>query len=226
VSSFAGISFVHEEFNNCGLLQLIDQHPGQRNTSETGTNNCSGRGLRYSFAEEKWQKPYWNICDRHRKAYRVAAPDTLLRELKELATEDTIVTSSSGKEYRFNINEKMNDMNIKSLLLTGQLEKGRKDDLDYDNQIIEHEKWDAKRTCKHTTGYFAGIGPTGVYSHPKRGRLQTQISPSFLLSAIHRGESPHSSFCRTTISLLHDVAPILPNDQLQSEKVDRLLKEG
>ncbi|HQG68603.1 MAG TPA: hypothetical protein PLW20_08410 [Paludibacteraceae bacterium] len=226
VSSFAGISFVHEEFNNCGLLQLIDQHPGQRNTSETGTNNCSGRGLRYSFAEEKWQKPYWNICDRHRKAYRAAAPDTLLRELKELATEDTIVTSSSGKEYRFNINEKMNDMNIKSLLLTGQLEKGRKDDLDYDNQIIEHEKWDAKRTCKHTTGYFAGIGPTGVYSHPKRGRLQTQISPSFLLSAIHRGESPHSSFCRTTISLLHDVAPILPNDQLQSEKVDRLLKEG
>jgi len=225
VSSFAGISFVHEEFNNCGLLQLIDQHPGQRNTSETGTNNCSGRGLRYSFAEEKWQKPYWNICDRHRKAYRAAAPDTLLRELKELATEDTIVTSSSGKEYRFNINEKMNDMNIKSLLLTGQLEKGRKDDLDYDNQIIEHEKWDAKRTCKHTTGYFAGIGPTGVYSHPKRGRLQTQISPSFLLSAIHRGESPHSSFCRTTISLLHDVAPILPNDQLQSEKVDRLLKE-
>ena len=57
---------------------------------------------------------------------RVAAPDTLLRELKGLATEDTIVTSSSGNEYRFNINEKMNDLNIKSLLLTGQLEKGKK----------------------------------------------------------------------------------------------------
>ncbi|OPZ13787.1 MAG: hypothetical protein BWZ06_01273 [Bacteroidetes bacterium ADurb.BinA261] len=121
--------------------------------------------------------------------------DTLLRELKELATEDTIVTSSSGKEYRFNINEKMNDMNIKSLLLTGQLEKGRKDDLDYDNQIIEHEKWDAKRTCKHTTGYFAGIGPTGVYSHPKRDRLQTHIyALSFLLSAIYRGENPTRPF--------------------------------
>jgi hypothetical protein len=24
MSSFAGISFVHEEFNKCGLLQLID----------------------------------------------------------------------------------------------------------------------------------------------------------------------------------------------------------
>ena len=195
VSSFAGISFVHEEFNNCGLLQLIDQQPGKRKTSEAGTNNCSGRGLRYSFAEEKWQKPYWNICDRHRKAYRAAAPDTLLRELKELATEDTIVTSSSGKEYRFNINEKMNDMNIKSLLLTGQLEKGKKYDLDYDNQIIEHEKRDAGRTCKHTTGYFAGIGSTGVYSHPKRNRLQSQIyALSFLLSPFIAAKAPTRHF--------------------------------
>lgn len=179
VSSFAGISFVHEEFNNCGLLQLIDQHPGQRNTSETGTNNCSGRGLRYSFAEEKWQKMFKNIYDRHWKACRgnrAAAPDTLLPKIKESATEDTIVTSSNNKEeYLSNFNEKMNDLNIKSLMLTGQLEKGKKYDLDYDNQIIEHEKWDAKRTYKHTTGYFAGIGPTGVYSHPKRDRLQTQI---------------------------------------------------
>ncbi len=41
--------------------------------------------------------------------------------------------------------------------MTKQLEKGKKYDLDYDNQIIEHEKWDAKPTYKHTTGYFAGI---------------------------------------------------------------------
>jgi hypothetical protein len=144
-----------------------------------------------------------------------------------LATEDTIVTSSNNEEeYLSNFNEKMNDLNIKSLLLTGQLEKGKKYDLDYDNQIIEHEKWDAKRTCKHTTGYFAGIGSTGVYSHPKRDRLQSQICAlPFLLSAIHRGESPHSSFCRTIISPSHDVVSILMNDQLQSEKVDRLLKE-
>jgi len=90
--------------------------------------------LRYSFAEEKQQKTYWNICDRHWKAYRVAAPDTLLRELKESATENTIVTSSSGKEYRFNINEMMNDFNVKSPLSAGQLEKGKKYDLDYDNK--------------------------------------------------------------------------------------------
>jgi hypothetical protein len=109
-----------------------------------------------------------------------------------LATEDTIVTSSNNEEeYLSNFNEKMNDLNIKSLLLTGQLEKGKKYDLDYDNQIIEHEKRDAGRTCKHTTGYFAGIGSTGVYSHPKRDRLQSQIyALSFLLSPFIAAKAP------------------------------------
>ena len=36
VSSFAGISFVHEECNNCGLLQLTDEQPGKRNASGYG----------------------------------------------------------------------------------------------------------------------------------------------------------------------------------------------
>ena len=77
--------------------------------------------------------------------------------LKELATENTTVTSASNKEYQFNINEKMNDLNIKSLLLTKQLKKNRLYDFDYDNQIIAHNKYDAKHTYKKTTGYFPGI---------------------------------------------------------------------
>ena len=149
--------------------------------------------------------------------------DTLLRELKELATEDTIVTSSSGKEYRFNINEKMNDMNIKSLLLTGQLEKGRKDDLDYDNQIIEHEKWDAKRIYKHTTGHFAGI--RCLFPSKKRPASITNLRPFFPAFGHSSRRKPHSSFCRTTISPSHDVFPLLRNDQSLFEKGTGLLKE-
>jgi hypothetical protein len=30
-------------------------------------------------------------------------------------------------------------------------------DFDYDNQIIVHEEYDAKRTYKHTTGYLPGV---------------------------------------------------------------------
>jgi hypothetical protein len=36
VSSFAGISFIHEEFNKCGLLQHTDEQPGKRNASGYG----------------------------------------------------------------------------------------------------------------------------------------------------------------------------------------------
>jgi hypothetical protein len=42
-------------------------------------------------------------------------------------------------------------------MLTKQLVKGESCDFDYDNQIIECEKYDAKRTYKHNTGYFPGV---------------------------------------------------------------------
>ncbi|MDN5296315.1 MAG: hypothetical protein PWQ71_421 [Bacteroidota bacterium] len=103
---------------------------------------------------------------------------------QSVSSLNTIVTSSSGKEYRFNIHEKMNDLNIKSLIVTKQLEKGKKYDLDYDNQIIEHEKWDAKRTYKHTTGYFAGIGSIG-------NRIATlKIGTAMPTLRRHRGKRP------------------------------------
>ena len=135
-------------------MQLIDQQLGKRNSWGYGHGGLFRTWFEIFFCggevaedvREHLRSTLENI-----PGNRVAAADTLLRELKELATEDTIVTSSSGKEYRFNINEKMNDLNIKSLKLTGQLEKGKKYDLDYDNQIIEHEKWDVGRTYEHTT---------------------------------------------------------------------------
>lgn len=109
----------------------------------------------------------------------VASPDTLLRVLTELATENTTIISTSGKEYRFNFNKKMNDLNIKSLLLTKQLKKGEMYDFDYDNQIIEHEKYDAKRTYKHTTGYFPGVATINdkiVYIENRDGNANVKIS--------------------------------------------------
>jgi len=182
VSSFAGISFVHEEFNKCGLLQLTDEQPGKRNAWGYGHGKLFRTWFEIFFcggevAEDVHE--HLRSTSESIPGNRAAAPDPLLRELKELATENTIVTSSSGKDYLFNINEKMNDLNIKSLLLTGQLEKGKKYDLDYDNQIVEHEKWDAGRTCKHTTGYFAGIGSTGnriVYVENRDGNANVKTA--------------------------------------------------
>lgn len=182
ITPFAGISFIHEEFNKSGLSNLIDNHLGARNMI----------GYQYGELFRTWFEVFFcggevaeDVQEHLRSTLedipgnRVASPDTLLRAIKELATENTTITSSSGKEYQFNFNKKMNDLNIKSLLLTKQLEKGEMYDFDYDNQIIAHEKYDAKRTYKHTTGYFPGVATINdkiVYIENRDGNANVKIS--------------------------------------------------
>ena len=160
ITPFAGISFANQEFNDSGLLSLIDNHLVTRTLS----------GYQYGEIFRAWFDIFFcggEVAEDIQKYLRptlenipfnrVPSADTLHRVLKELATENTTITSVSDKEYQFNINEKMNDLNIKSLLLTKQLHKNEFYDFDYDNQIIAHNKYDAKRTYKKTTGYFPGI---------------------------------------------------------------------
>ncbi|MDR2764430.1 MAG: IS1380 family transposase, partial [Tannerella sp.] len=107
----------------------------------------------------------------------VPGPDTLLRAVKELAEANSTVVSTRGKAYNFNIHTKLNNLNIKLLLLTKQLRKGEKYDFDYDNQILEHEKYDAKRTCKMNTGYFPGVATAGdrtVYVENRDGNANVK----------------------------------------------------
>ena len=160
ITPFAGISFVNQEFNDSGLLSLIDNHLGTRTLSRYQYGEIFRAWFDIFFCggevAEDIQK-YLRPTLENIPFNRVPSADTLHRVLKELATENTTITSVSDKEYQFNINEKMNDLNIKSLLLTKQLHKNEFYDFDYDNQIIAHNKYDAKRTYKKTTGYFPGI---------------------------------------------------------------------
>jgi len=51
-------------------------------------------------------------------------------------------------------------------------------DFIYDNQIIEHEKYDAKRIYKHTTGYFPGVATINdkiVYIENRDGNANVKI---------------------------------------------------
>jgi hypothetical protein len=158
ITSFGGISYVNAEFVRSGLAQLIDNELYSR-----------GLGAKYSRSEifHAWFDIFFcgggcaeDIQDHLRKTPEqipgnaLPCPDTLLREIKSLAVENIEVESSSGQIYKFNINGRMNGLNIKLLLLTGQLEKGGCYDFDCDSQIISHEKYDAKKTCRKNTGYF------------------------------------------------------------------------
>jgi len=193
VSPFAGISFFVKCFRTSGIQQLIDNELGCRVTT-----------IGYSYSDIL--KNYWAIfytggscaediqanLGKHLKSIpnnAVPSADTLLRGLKELATPNTQYTSSSNILYDFNLNLKLNSLNIKSLLLTKQLECGKEYDLDYDNQIIATEKYDAKRTYKKNMGYFPGIGTIGnklVYIENRDGNANVKFEQASTLTRMYK----------------------------------------
>jgi len=221
LTPFAGISFITDEFSRSGLSGLIDKELGIRSKYA---------GYQYSDIFRTWFSLFFSGGDvaediqTHLRSTlenipfnRVPSADTLLRGIKELSTANTIVTvPSSGNEYRFNINYKLNALNIKSLFLTKQLAKGELYDFDYDNQIIEHEKYDAKGTYKKNTGYFPGVATIGqkiVYvenrdgnAHVKTGQAQTLERAYKLLKengvGINRSRMDAGSYSQAIITVV------------------------
>jgi hypothetical protein len=161
VSPFAGISFVNELFNQSGLSELIDKELGVR---------VKTTGYQYSEIIRNLSNVFISGGDciedisTHLKVdlqaipnNNVASPDTILRGIKELSVENTKFTSASNKVYDFNINNQLNKLNIKSLILTKQLKANRLYDFDYDNQVLINKKYDAKDTYKKNKGYVPGV---------------------------------------------------------------------
>ena len=194
ITSFAGVFFVHEAFNRSGLRKLTDKHPGIRISPKGYTyGNLLGNFFSLFLSggecaediQTHFRPTLEQIPDN-----AVSSADTLLRCFSELATENTTVeVSKSEKQYQFNINEKLNDLNIKSLLLTKQLEAAKFYDFDYDNQIIEHEKYDAKKTCKMNTGYFPGVATVGeriVYIENRDGNANVKTAQAETLERAYQ----------------------------------------
>jgi hypothetical protein len=176
ITPFAGVFYVNDEFKNSGLSKLIDSQLGIRSSTKGYSySNLFGNffNLFLSGGEcaEDLQKHFRSTLEQI-PGNKVASADTLLRCFNELAAENTTVTSSTGKEYQFNINENLNDLNVKSLIHTKQLEKGKYYDFDYDNQIIVHEKHGAQKTYKKNTGDLPGVASIGnsiVYIENRQG---------------------------------------------------------
>jgi hypothetical protein len=192
ITPYAGCFFVNEAFNQCGLSKLIDEELGRRTLT----------GYQYSEIFRTYALIFFcgGHCAEDIHTYlrptlesipdnQVPSPDTLLRAMQELATSNTTVVSKSGNTYQFNINEKLNDLNIKLLLLTKQLKEGAYYDFDYDNQIIAHKKWDAKKTYKKTTGYCPGVASIGnkiVYVENRDGNAHVKLSQDKTLSRAYQ----------------------------------------
>ena len=165
VNPFSGISLVNYYFNKSGMSQLIDKELGIR-VMRTGYQYSEiFRNLTNVFLSggNVIEDINTHLGD-HLKSIpgnNVPSADTVLRAIKELTTENIVYTSDNGLSYNFNINERLNRLNIRALKLTNQLKAGESYDFDYDNQVNANNKWDAKKTYKKNKGYFPGIATIG-----------------------------------------------------------------
>jgi hypothetical protein len=120
---------------------------------------------------------------------KVPSADTLLCELTELFADNKTIKSSAGNSYKINIPEKLLDLNIKMLLKLKLLNKKELQDFDFDNQILAHEKYDAKKSYKMNSGYFPGIATIGkhiVYLENRDGNTNVKIDQSELLKRCYK----------------------------------------
>ena len=155
---FGGLFFVSNEFHRY-VMPHVDKYLGQRvkligyqysEILNTMACNffCGGDRMEdiNTLKEKMPQHPKFSLC----------SPDTVLRALTELATEDTTYTSKEGATYRFNAAEKLNGLMMYVAVKSGMLAPGRKYDFDFDHEYIESETWESLPTYKGFRGYGPG----------------------------------------------------------------------
>lgn len=161
VYNFGGFFFCVDHFRKSGLAKVIDNTLGIRSALakysysdivETlmaiyltgGSRIEDAKRLSAQFSEKS-------------QGYRLCSPDTILKMLSDMASEDTLVESDEGKRYKFNTGEVLAGLLMDGLLKCGQVGTGSKHVFDYDNQFIPTEKQDSKYSYKKALGYFPGI---------------------------------------------------------------------
>ena len=164
LTPFGGIFSIMEKFEHT-ISPVIDQALGLR---------CSSYGYQYSEIIRSLMTVYFcggnciedisNHLLSHLSLHpllRTCSSDTILRAINELTTDNITYTSVTGKSYDFNAAEKVNSLLLDTLLSTRQLDTCTGYDLDFDQEFLETEKYDAKRTYKRFLGYSPGVAVIG-----------------------------------------------------------------
>lgn len=165
ITAFGGLNFCHDLFINSGVKGIIDSHLGARvklagfNYSDILSTHMSvflAGGDSTEDANEHLRGSLKLIPN-----LSVCSADTILRGINELSTPLISHKSNNGIAHEFNINNRLNKLLIKALKKTNQLITKTKYTLDYDNQVIATEKYDAKMSYKKYLGYQSGISSIG-----------------------------------------------------------------
>ncbi len=181
ITPFGGFNFCHQLLCDAGIPKLIDSHLGQRvkhvgfDYSEILTNHLAIFLNGGDCTEDINEHLRGNL--KQIRGLSVCSADTILRGIKELSTPIQEHRSNSGVKHYFNINTHLNRLLLKTLVKTGQLDNHTGYTLDYDNQVIATEKYDALKTYKKCEGYQPGVASIGkfiVYIEGRNGNSQAK----------------------------------------------------
>jgi len=114
------------------------------------------------------------------KGFKVPSPDTILTMETELSTPAMELVSPGGSNNKININDRLNNLLIKTAVHLGVLSSDKQDYcLDFDHQFIATEKYDTTHSYKRQRGYFpavASIENTPVYIENRNGNSNVQFN--------------------------------------------------
>lgn len=161
IKNFGGFYLFLDHFRKAGLDGIVDKTLGYRGVLAQYSYADIFSSLMAVYATggtcvEDSARLSGDLSEKT-QGYNFCSPDTILKMLGDFASEDTAVTSKDGKEYRFNINSRLNGMLLDGLIQCGQVNPQKKHIFDYDNQFIATEKKDARYSYKGAFGYFPGI---------------------------------------------------------------------
>ena len=155
INPFGGIFFVINDLKNKGLAKLIDSHLGKR-----------VKQAKYSYSDIILNWAYCNLCGAERLEdieklrdsldMKLPSHDALGTVMKSFAT-DTDYIEGFASNHQFNIHKPLNKLMVNTALSLGLLTTKKKYTLDYDNTIIEHQKYDKKTTYRMVKGYQPGV---------------------------------------------------------------------
>jgi len=175
IKPFGGINFAIDDLQNKGLCQFIDNELGSRSPQAQYSYSdsimallsiflCGGDAIEDIETHLKEQlKDVPNM--------KVMSADTILRTLKELATEK-VIHDNKGIIHEYNDNKELNVLNIRVQKELGLLSEGHYYDLDFDHQLTPNKKFDSKMSYKKASGYFPGnasINDLIVYTENRNG---------------------------------------------------------
>lgn len=192
IHSFGGLNFVSEQFDQLKLPELIANTLGNRSLLATYDYADIIKNIWMTIfaggdcAEDiqtNLKGEFENITK-----MKVCSADTILRLQKELSTEKEIIYSKNEVKNEFNKHSKLNELNMIFLAKTQQLKPATEYTLDYDNQFIPCEKYDAKKSYKMKHGYFPAIATIGkniIYFENRNGNTNVKFKQQETLQDVY-----------------------------------------